>query len=45
MIGTVLNRPQLLDIAEGLNYLHTLLPKIIHGDIKGVSCILLVEYI
>jgi len=29
--------PLILDIAEGLNYLHTLKPTIIHGDIKGVS--------
>jgi serine/threonine protein kinase len=28
----------MLDIVEGLNYLHTLKPTIIHGDIKGVSC-------
>jgi hypothetical protein len=35
----------MLDIAEGLNYLHTLTPKIIHGDIKGVSHTNLVEFI
>jgi len=29
--------PLLLDIAKGLNYLHTLRPSIIHGDIKGAS--------
>ena len=27
----------MLDIAEGLHYLHTLKPSIIHGDLKGVS--------
>lgn len=27
----------MLDIAEGVNYLHTLRPSIIHGDIKGVG--------
>jgi serine/threonine protein kinase len=28
----------MLDIAEGLNYLHTLNPRVIHGDLKGVRC-------
>lgn len=27
----------MLDIAKGLNYLHALKPKIIHGDLKGVG--------
>ena len=27
---------QMLDIAQGLHYLHVLTPSIIHGDIKGV---------
>jgi serine/threonine protein kinase len=27
----------LLEIAQGLNYLHHLNPQVIHGDIKGVS--------
>jgi hypothetical protein len=35
----------MLDIAEGLNYLHTLEPSIIHGDIKGVSFPILSEFI
>jgi len=29
-----------LDIAEGLNYLHTLRPRIVHGDIKGVNILI-----
>ena len=36
---------QMLDIAEGLNYLHTFTPKIIHGDIKGVGSVDLVEFV
>jgi len=36
---------QMLDIAEGLNYLHTFKPSIIHGDIKGVSRTHLIEFI
>ena len=28
---------QIFDIAEGLAYLHTSKPRIIHGDLKGVS--------
>lgn len=32
------NRTELLvDIASGLNYLHALRPKIIHGDLKGLN--------
>ncbi|KAG9227793.1 hypothetical protein CCMSSC00406_0000561 [Pleurotus cornucopiae] len=32
------NRAELLiDIASGLNYLHALRPKIIHGDLKGLN--------
>lgn len=27
---------QTLDVAQGLEYLHTLKPHIIHGDLKGV---------
>ena len=27
---------QMLDVAQGLEYLHTLKPHIIHGDLKGV---------
>jgi len=30
----------MLDIAEGLNYLHTLDPIIVHGDLKGVGRLL-----
>jgi serine/threonine protein kinase len=33
----------MLDIALGLNYLHTLKPNIIHGDIKGVGHIHFVQ--
>jgi hypothetical protein len=29
---------QILDIAEGLNFLHSFRPSVIHGDLKGVSC-------
>jgi hypothetical protein len=28
---------QILDIAQGLEYLHKFKPTIIHGDLKGVS--------
>jgi len=27
---------QVLDVAQGLEYLHTMNPHIIHGDLKGV---------
>lgn len=30
-------RAQLLDAAEGLRYLHSRVPPICHGDVKGVS--------
>jgi len=32
--------PLMLDIAEGLNYLHTLNPRIIHGDLKGANILI-----
>ncbi|KIM79496.1 hypothetical protein PILCRDRAFT_823402 [Piloderma croceum F 1598] len=32
--------PLMLDIAEGLNYLHTFTISIIHGDIKGVNILI-----
>lgn len=31
------NRAQLLDIASGLQYLHSRQPKIVHGDLKGMN--------
>lgn len=31
---------QILDIAQGLEYLHNFKPTIIHGDLKGVRKIL-----
>ncbi|KIM91557.1 hypothetical protein PILCRDRAFT_763184 [Piloderma croceum F 1598] len=31
---------QMLDIAEGLHYLHTFEPSIIHGDLKGVNILI-----
>jgi len=27
----------MLDVADGLNYLHSMQPRIIHGDLKAVS--------
>ncbi|KIM90339.1 hypothetical protein PILCRDRAFT_812075 [Piloderma croceum F 1598] len=32
--------PLIIDIAEGLDYLHTSRPRIIHGDIKGVNILI-----
>ncbi|EIW73818.1 kinase-like protein, partial [Coniophora puteana RWD-64-598 SS2] len=33
----VASTPLILDVARGLNFLHTFKPTIVHGDIKGVS--------
>ncbi|KAL0960991.1 hypothetical protein HGRIS_005986 [Hohenbuehelia grisea] len=32
--------PLVVDIASGLHYLHSLRPKIIHGDIKGINILI-----
>jgi hypothetical protein len=37
MLGSLICLLKIRDIARGLNYLHTLNPPIVHGDLKGVS--------
>jgi len=37
MLGLSIYLLKIHDIARGLNYLHTLSPPIVHGDLKGVS--------
>jgi len=37
LIALSLPCTQISDIAEGIKYLHSLSPPIVHGDIKGVS--------
>lgn len=36
MLLTLKYRSQILEIATGLEYLHSLSPMIVHGDIRGV---------